>query len=236
MIAVDLPAPVVPMSLKCRVSSQASRGTPASVKAAANRRRRRAIARRACRPARTCAPRLWTSADLRRSARAPASSTAATSGTESLHWVAIQSIVLRTGSVTPDHQVVRGFTIGRRAAVDVHAQPSRGSAVSQLDPSALLSELRDVAAQLVASGTQRRHLRARGQQPPSGSEWDRRRERRDPDAPRGEPRTRRLLERSQALRSAPAVLVERAQLLDQRAADLLPHDAVDGGGVLAQPL
>src|SRR4029077_4129332 len=205
---------------KAGAPPRATRGPPARVKGAGSLRWRRAIARRAGRPARTCAPRLWTSADLRRSARAPASSTAATSGTESLHWVAIQAIVLRTGSVTLDHQVVRGLAVGRRAAVDVHAQPSRGSAVSQLDPAALLSELRDVGAQLVASGAQRRHLRARGQQPPSGSEWDRRRERRDPDAPRGEPRTRRLLERSQALRSTPAVLVERAQLLDQRAADL----------------
>src|SRR2546430_13050097 len=64
----------------------------------------------------------------------------------------------RRGSITLDHQVVRGFAVGRCAAVDVHAEPSGGSAVPQLDPSALLNELRDVAAQLGSSGAQRRHL------------------------------------------------------------------------------
>src|SRR5438309_7900149 len=234
-IAVDLPAPVVPMSLKWRVSSQASRRTPASVRAAVIVRRRRAIARRARLPVRTRAPRLWTSADPPRSARAPARSSAAASGTESLHWLAIQSIV-QSGSITLDHQVVRGFAVGRRAAVDVYTQPSRGSAVPQLDPSALLSQLRDVAAQLRSSGAQRRYLGVRGQQPPADPEGDRRRERRDADAPRGEAQARRLLERSQTLCSAPAVLVERAQLLDQRGADLLPNDAIEASGVLAQLL
>src|SRR5207248_291314 len=152
-IAVDLPAPVVPMSLKWRVSSQASRQTPASVRAAVIVRRRRAMARRARPPVRTRAPRLWTSEDPRRSARAPARSNAAASGTESLHWLVIQSIV-SPGSVTLDHQVVRGFAVGRCAAVDVYAEPSRGSAVPQLDPSALLDELRDVAAQLGSSRAQ----------------------------------------------------------------------------------
>src|SRR5438876_5832421 len=233
-IAVDLPAPVVPMSLKWRVSSQASRRTPASVRAAVFVRRRRAIARRACPPVRTRAPRLWTSEDPRRSARAPASSNAAASGTESLHWLVIQSIV-SPGSVTLDHQVVRGFAVGRCAAVDVYAQPSGGSALPQLDPSALLGELRDVAAQLGSSGAQRRYLGVRGQQPPAERQGDRRRERGDADAPRGEAQARRLLERSQTLSSAPAVLVERAQLFDQRGADLLPHDAIETEGVLAQP-
>src|SRR5205823_4054551 len=55
-------------------------------------------------------------------------------------------------------------------------------------------------------------------------------------APGGEAQARRLLERSQTLSSAPAVLVERAQLLDQRGADLLPNDAIEAGGVLAQLL
>src|SRR5438874_20128 len=233
--AVDLPAPVVPMSLKWRVSSQASRQTPASVRAAVIVRRRRAMARRARPPVRTRAPRLWTSADPRRSARAPARSNAAASGTESLHWLVIQSIV-SPGSVTLDHQVVRGFAVGRCAAVDVYAEPSRGSAVPQLDPSALLDELRDVAAQLGSSGAQRRHLGVRGQQPPADPEGDRRRERRDADAPRGEAQARRLLERAQALRSATAFLVERSQLFDQRAADLLPNDAIEAGGMLAQLL
>src|SRR5438874_8234961 len=189
-IAVDLPAPVVPMSLKWRVSSQASRRTPASVRAAVIVRRRRAIARRARLPVRTRAPRLWTSADPRRSARAPARSSAAASGTESLHWLAIQSIV-QSGSITLDHQVVRGFAVGRRAAVDVYTQPSRGSAVPQLDPSALLSQLRDVAAQLRSSGAQRRYLGVRGQQPPADPEGHRRRERRDADAP-GDRKSTRL--------------------------------------------
>src|SRR5438105_536028 len=232
-IAVDLPAPVVPMSLKWRVSSQASRRTPASVRAAVFVRRRRAIARRACPPVRTRAPRLWTSEDPRRSARAPASSNAAASGTESLHWLVIQSIV-SPGSVTLDHQVVRGFAVGRCAAVDVYTEPSGRSAVPQLDPSALLDELRDVAAQLGSSGAQRRQLGVRGEQPRADPEGDRRRERRDADAPGGEAQARRLLERSQTLCSAPAVLVERAQLFDQRGTDLLPNDAIEAGGHLAQ--
>src|ERR1700733_11858542 len=136
-MAVDLPVPVVPINLKCFASSTGGIPTPATVSHPE-------------RPLLRCArtintPRLCTS----RPCRCPAPLTNRTqSATASVRTAVIATAL--TESIPFDHEIVALLAKGRRFAIHANAQPLRLTAAPPIDPSALLLELAQVRAQLIA--------------------------------------------------------------------------------------
>ena len=95
-MAVDLPVPVAPMSLKCLVSSRGAIATPASVTQDPQRGRRRAARHCAPRPDSSLTPRRYVSCGLARTHATQAPSPAiAAAATEARCSKTIDRIIMR---------------------------------------------------------------------------------------------------------------------------------------------
>src|SRR5579883_1218688 len=148
-IAVDLPVPVVPISLKCLTSSLNAMPTPAIVSGGSGRRSFNRAARLCAeRPSRILAPRLCASwaLDLRESTTEMSSTRANTASTRTrCQEAAFQDSIhgADTAAALPSialyDQIVSTGTVGRSRPIDPDAQPRLRTAGSDIhEPAPLL--------------------------------------------------------------------------------------------------
>src|ERR1700733_2395194 len=157
-MAVDLPVPVVPMSLKCLVSSASAIAVLARVSSVGFDRFMRTARRCSARPSTSTTPRLYVSCGFRRTniEKPPIPSTMATV----MKTARVESSMV---SITLHDVVVRFLAIGGRAAVHAHAE-SRGFATApQFDESASPFQGGYACRKLIASCAQTGDIGFRGQ-------------------------------------------------------------------------
>src|ERR1700733_11689223 len=174
-IAVDLPVPVVPRSLKCLVSSAAATGIPAKVNDSDPALRRRALRRCSLRPSVSTTPRLYISVGLRRISleHAASPSTQAAAAQTPLRLSAHSRVVGHCiGSITRDDIEVGVLAVDRCLAIYTDAEPCRLAAAAPLYAASAPLERCDAGGQFVAPRLQRGDLRSRRQCPAHGRRWN----------------------------------------------------------------
>src|ERR1700733_4307036 len=237
-IAVDLPVPVVPRSLKCLVSSAAATETPARVNCSTPALRRRALRRCSIRPSARTTPRLCVSVGLRRISLDPASPSAQAAAAKNPFPLSAHANVVGQcmGSV-PRHDVEVGiFAIDRRLAIHADAEPCRLATAAPLYAAAAPFEHRDAGGQFVVPRLQRGDLRLRRQCPAHDRGRNAGAENGDRNAPEPHAHGGAASDLSQRLCRPLGFCGQSPQFLDQRAPDLVAYHAVEVAGMRTQLL